>query len=357
MPNVVATAHAKGGTAKPTRTDHLTALLQRPVCVGVTASGQPPHPVDVAGGTERRPFASPGAPGLGPSRRARDRQAVLVEQPVGAIALAERIAGVVASGDLRMVLITGSVARGLSDDNSDVDIYLYWHEPNVALLSDRQRFDPIGMHPEFGVPTATGWFTKLRFDDHYVDVESVDVALLADAADALGSNGPPPGWVVKVASGLRDAIAVHGDRDLGTWQRRLTYRDDTASAEASARAARLLSPTALFDLTFARGDALSFSARLSQVLLDAVAMLGAVNRRFIPTEEPKWIPWHLSQLTHCPDNVNERLHAAITRPSIDTMADLDALLEETLDLVDMYVPGTSTKSARYALRLRPRPRR
>ena len=274
-----------------------------------------------------------------------------------AIAIAERIAGVVAASNVRMVLITGSLARGLSDDNSDLDIYLYSHQPDVAVLSDTQRFARVGMHHEFGVPTATGWFTKLRTEHYYVDVESVDVDLLSRAAAVLASNDPPPGWVVKVAAGLRDAIAVHGGHELEGWRQRLAYRDETATADANLRSTRLLSPTALFELTLARGDALSFSARLSGVLLDAVALLGAVNRRFIPTDEPKWVPWHLAQLTHAPHNVNHRIETAITRPSLDSMADLDALLAETLDLIDMHLPGTSTNGARYALALRPRPRR
>ena len=88
-----------------------------------------------------------------------------------------------------------------------------------------------------------------------------------------------------------------------------------------------------------------------------VALLGAVNRRSISVDEPKWIPWHLTQLTYRPDDVNDRIHAALTHPSTETMADLDALLEETLSLADPHVPGTSTRGARYALSLRPRPAR
>jgi predicted nucleotidyltransferase len=272
-----------------------------------------------------------------------------------AITLAERIVDVAGTDDVRMAVITGSVARGLSDDRSDLDVYLYGDRPDVAVLADPHRFDPIGARAEFGVRTTTGWFTKLRCDTRYVDVESVDISLLGDAADALSSPRPAPSWVVKVAAGLRDAIAVRGGDELETWQRRLTYRDETATADVHARVSRLLSPTALFELTAARGDALSFTARLAAVLLDAVALLGAVNRRFIPTDEPKWMPWHLAQLTHRPADVGARIHDALTRPTMGAMADLDALLAETLDLVDTHVPETDTGAARYALGLRPRP--
>jgi hypothetical protein len=274
-----------------------------------------------------------------------------------AIALASRIVGLVATNDLQMGLITGSVARGLSDEASDLDIYLYWDRVDLTDLAEPHRFDAIGARVAFGIPTASGWFTKLDHDGRYIDVESVDATLLEHASHALAAGGAPAGWVVELAAGLRDAIALHGSGQLVVWQQRFRYRDEWAAAEVTARAARLVSPTALFELTDARGDTLSFTARLSQVLLDAVALLGAVNRRFIPVDEPKWIPWHLRQLTHHPRDVDQRIHDALTHPSADTMADLDALLDETLDLVDTHVPGTATRTARYAISLRPRPAR
>jgi hypothetical protein len=272
-----------------------------------------------------------------------------------ALTLARRIVRLVASSDLRMGLVTGSAARDLADDRSDLDVYLYWDAVDVAALSAPQRFDAIGARPAFGIPTATGWFTKLEHDGRYIDVESVDVAVLSRAAEALGGSAAPVDWAVRLAAGLRDAVAVNGQRDLAAWQDRLAYRDETAAAEVAARAPTLLAPTALFELTYARGDVLSFTARLSRLLLDVVALLGAVNRRFIPVDDPKWIPWHLAQLPHRPPDMEGRLRDGLTAPSPATMADLDGLVAATLDLVDEHVANADTRAARFALRLRPRP--
>ena len=125
----------------------------------------------------------------------------------------------------------------------------------------------------------------------------------------------------------------------------------------AARAGRLLAPSALYELTYARGDLLSFTARISQVLLDVVALLAAVNRRFVPVDDPKWLPWHLTRLEHMPADSAERIRAGLDDPSPTTMADLDTLVAEALDLVDRHVPGTSTGAARFAITLRPRPAR
>jgi hypothetical protein len=271
------------------------------------------------------------------------------------VELVERVIGLLPMAELRMALITGSVARGLEDASSDLDVYLYWERVDTSGVSDPERFTPIGADRAFGLATATGWFSKLRVDDRYIDVEDVAIDALSTAADALAGGEAPPGWAVKVAVGIRDALAVHGGDELVTWQRRLTYGDAAATAEVATRLPRLLAPSALYALTYARGDVLSFTARLSGVLLDLVAVLGAVNRRFIPVDDPKWLPWHLSRLTHIPVAFGEHVDAALTTPSPDAMAALDADIGETLDLVDRHVPGVDTRAARYAVRLRPRP--
>jgi hypothetical protein len=276
-----------------------------------------------------------------------DRDELLVQ--------AGRIVNAVGREGLLMGLVTGSVARGLADASSDLDLYLYWELPDVPRLSSPARFEPLGARVAFGVPTATGWFSKLALGDRYVDVEDSAASVLHRARTTLAEAAPPPGWVVKLAAGIRDAVAVHGSDELAAWRDRLAYRDELAAAVANASSRRLLAPSVLFELTYVRDDVLSFSARLSSVLLEVVALLGAVNRWFVPTEDPKWIPWHLEQLTTCPPDLGTRMRDALIDPPA-RMADLDAAIGETLDLVDEHVPGASTQAGRVAVALRPRPR-
>ena len=188
-----------------------------------------------------------------------------------------------------------------------------------------------------------------------MDVESVSVGALEHAARALAGGEALADGVAKLAAGVRDAVAVVGAAELERWQGRLIYTDAVAVAEVGVRGRRLRSPSALFQLTYARGDVLSFAARLSRVLLDAIGLLGAANREFIPVDDPKWMPWHLGRLQHTPLNVVERIGHGLRNPTPDAMADLDDLLGQVLDIVDESIPGADTRAARFALTLRPRP--
>ncbi len=267
--------------------------------------------------------------------------------------LAERVVSAYADVDgLRMAVVTGSLARGLADEASDVDIYLYGEGP-VLTTAPLDRARVLGGERVVAIPTGHGWFEKYRLGRHLVDIETSDTAGLAAAADALAAGAVPTDAVVKLAAGVRDARAVLGRGELEAWQARLAYTDAVAVAEVKARGPRLLSAQALYELTLARGDVLSFSTRLSAVLLDAIALLGAANRQFVPVGEPKWLPWHLSRLAEVPRGVLATIGRALLEPSPEAMADVDHLLTEVLDLVDQLVPEADTSTARFVLALRP----
>ena len=159
---------------------------------------------------------------------------------------------------LRMVLLTGSAARSLADESSDLDVHMVWD------VVDRARLGAIvpasGATRLFGVATPDGCFEKHRHEDRLVDLESVGVDTLEAAVQALGSDDALTDGVAALAAGMRDAIALVGAAELRAWQARLVYADAVAVAEAAARGRRLLAPSALYDLTYARGDVLSFAA-------------------------------------------------------------------------------------------------
>ncbi len=267
--------------------------------------------------------------------------------------LADRVVGCYQDLDgLSMALVTGSVARGLSDDDSDLDVHLYFDEVDRVALEDAPRVDAIGGRRIVGVTRATGYLEKYWLDDRYLDVESVSTVVLDVAAEALAS-GQATDQVLGLACSLHDALVLRGGDDLARWQARLVYGDELARHQVRSRGVRLLAPSVLYRLSFARGDTLSYAARVSAVMLEVVGLLGAVNRAFLPLSEPKWLPWHLDRLELRPPDLQARLDAGLTRPDPSAVADLDRLVSEVLDLVDVHVPDASTAPARFVLDLDP----
>ena len=271
---------------------------------------------------------------------------------VSATSVAETYAGL---PGLRMALVTGSLARGIADDSSDIDLHLYWDRADGAPLLAEPRARAAGAALVFALPTEHGCFEKYRIDDRYVDVESLAIDVLDRAASSLDDAAPLRTGVAKVAAGIRDATALVGGDELRAWRSRFVMSDAVAAAEVHARAPRLLSVRALHDLTAARGDVLGYSARASAVLLDAVGILAAAQRAFVPVDDPKWMPWHLGRLALRPARTVERIDAALRSPDVDTTDDVDRLIVDILDLADRHIPGVDSRRARFALAMRPRP--
>ncbi len=266
----------------------------------------------------------------------------------GLLESARRLGAMIDSSDADMVLVTGSVARGHPDQSSDIDLYVYRRRDvhaQPSLPSSEAKL-------VFAIPTRTGRFEKFRLGDRFVDIEQIHSTVL-DAVWGRVRKGRIEPSDVKLGAGIRDATALIGPGALDSWQRRLALTDRVAACEVERLAGQLLSPRALYDLTWRRSDQLSYFARVSRVLLSGLGLLGAVNRRWVPTDEPKWMPWHIDQLQLTPAETRERIEAGLTSPSEETTEDIRILLIEVLDLVDRHIEGTDTRAARFALQLCP----
>jgi hypothetical protein len=266
--------------------------------------------------------------------------------------VAEQITAVYESAaGLVMALVTGSVARGLADGSSDLDLYLYWEHVDGELLSSSAIGRHAGGSRLFGTPTATGFFEKYQFGDRLVDVESVSIRTLADLAGILDRHEPMSALTAKTMAGLRDAIPVRGDAQLELWRSRLSYSSEQGLVEVAVNLRRFLPPMAIYELTMVRGDSISFFSRLSAVALAAIGAVAALNMYALPTQDPKWLPWHVAQLTKRPPDFMRRLQAPFTQHDVESIVGFDAALSGTLDLVEHELPAAlpEVQRARFVL--------
>jgi len=268
--------------------------------------------------------------------------------------IARRVASAIDTSRCDMVLVTGSASRGIADRSSDVDVYLYLADGADATRSMQPSLAASGAVLLFGVKTATGRFEKFRLGGRYVDVEQVGCGVLDAIAGrvAMGSVDPND---IKTIIGVRDAIALHGASTLRTWQERTLLTDQVATSEVGRLGGRILSPRALYDLTWARADELSYVARVAPVLLAGLGLLGAVNRQWVSIDDPKWMPWQVDRLAVKPPALLDGFRTALTVPTEDSTEVAGGLLDEILDLVDEYVEGADTRPARFSLHLRTTP--
>lgn len=253
---------------------------------------------------------------------------------------AEIAASVGARHEVRSVALVGSFARGLGDDSSDVDL--------LVVADGSFAFDP----PEpatrlFRLSRPDGAFEKWTFGSTLVDIEVVSSGAIDRVVRGV-ADGTAQGHDLLLASALHDAHLLTGDR-LPT----LCYGDALAAAQARRHLDGMIGAATILSLSHARGDAIGFAHRQSDLSIRVIGLLGAVNRILVPTDAPKWLPYWVERCPTRPSGVLAILERAIREPCAEAAAAVDTMLVAVLDLVDEHVPDASTAAARYTLTLSP----
>jgi predicted nucleotidyltransferase len=93
--------------------------------------------------------------------------------------------------DVRMALVCGSFARGLADESSDIDLYVYGEGVDGRTVGPSRVLEQAGAALVFGIRTAAGWFHKYRLDGRFVDVEFCDVSVAWMTRSELSRSACP----------------------------------------------------------------------------------------------------------------------------------------------------------------------
>ncbi len=246
--------------------------------------------------------------------------------------------------DLEMVAVLGSVARGYSDQYSDLELLLVWNhlpspEQQAKLLKALQAefrylpFDP-GYQSAFriqGIPVDL-WHTTTAQEETFIHAVLDDFSL-----DLVANNR---------VDTLLSCIPLYGAAQADAWKARI----QAYPPELVRRFIQTYIPhfhLRQLNLAARRGNPTAFYHTLSDIQCSLFLVLLALNEAYFPTF--KWIYPALRRMSHTPHEVATRLHAMFQEPPIQAAQHLRAVLAETLDMVETRYPQIDTAYARYGL--------
>jgi hypothetical protein len=224
-------------------------------------------------------------------------------------AIAQRIAGALPA-EIREVVVTGSVSRGVADDVSDIEMLIVTDaEPDLdecfALaagcgLTGLGTWGPQGGTTQRvsgyreGTPIELIWWSQAQAAKA---IDAVFAGELSGAADAI-ANGVP----------LRTSGLLAG------WQERLRhYPDEVANARVEEAALTWGGFAAAGLLTIIRpGERLALLERMVDDAARVVRIVFALNRVWQPTH--KRLAARVAGLAVKPDRLAERIEEALTEP-------------------------------------------
>ncbi len=270
------------------------------------------------------------------------------EQTEWRLDFARRLAEIIRTfSGVRAILVAGSVARGWADEYSDLEMAIFWDRPPA----DEQR---LAMVSALGGQLLYAYDGPSQEDQLLIDGFQVDLwQNLVAEEEAVFEDVLRDHHLTMSASNFLDTVRagvpLYGEDLIAGWKEMAAQYP----REVAVKIVQDLLPD--FHLGYLdvllRRDALpaffSQVTRLQQVIF--LALL-ALNRAYFPTY--KWMLPVLEGLAIKPVDVTARFRRAVGGPPQQTALDMQALLAETLALVEAHLPEIDTTSIRQRLAYR-----
>jgi len=243
---------------------------------------------------------------------------------------------------LRATLLTGSVAHGTCGPGSDIDLLNYYES-----LPSREDFDlalseaGATLKDDLSPPGAAEFLAAYDLDGIEVQTGAQLTSSLEAIVDRI-ATGEIDWATAKVAMGLQEGVALHGEDLIRNWRERITYPDELRRREVQHNLGFF--PIWKLDSYLATREAELFRR---QMLLDgafrALAVLSALNGVYFSDFQFKRASAHAAKLAAKPHDLAARLALIADGPPAEAAEELRALIEETKALVSRELPNVDVE--------------
>ena len=263
----------------------------------------------------------------------------------------------IANPKSRAAMVGGSVARGICDEYSDLDMSIYWDElPSEDELQlarqqnqGSERLWVIGERSDGGFAEAyvvNG--VECQFGHVTVEQWETDIAIVLEQHDVKYP-------LVKAMAGTLTCIPVYGEPLIQKWKARVADYPD-ALAQAMVEEYLKFFPLWGYQKQLAKRDAtLFYYETLLESAQNLLGVLSGLNRLYYSTFQFKRMGLFIEPMAIAPTHLKSRLELLFQAEPQDAAKQIEALVQETLDLVEIHMPQVDTSSVRQRLGWRQQP--
>jgi predicted nucleotidyltransferase len=248
------------------------------------------------------------------------------------------------------VLVAGSVARGLADELSDIELDVYWRR----APTDDERVAAVegaGWERVYAEADEHEWADGYRIDGVKIDTSGFLTSTIdAYLSAALGRANTEPELQVRITA-LLQGYPLHGEDVIDEWRARCA-RYPIGLALAMVAKGLALRPRERLEMLVARDDVLLLHRDLVHNVQGLLDTLFGLNRVFIPHPYHKWLEWEASLLSIKPSQLVPRIRRLLVAPPRQAVDEVSALAEETFDLVAQHLPRFTIAPVRHAFAFR-----
>ena len=257
----------------------------------------------------------------------------------------------------KAAMVTGSVAEGLCDEYSDCDVVLYYEElPSDDELHAARQQNPGAELIEFLGDRERGAFGE-SFRVNGVECQFAHTAIAqweAEMSTVLENFQVQPG-IMKMLHGTLIGIPLHGESLIQPWKDTIANYPDQLAQAVVEHHLIFFALWGVQEKLSRRDTTLWYYQILVEAAQNILGVLSGLNRLYFSTFQFKRMGTFIEQMDIAPPNLADRLEELFHQEPSVAALQLEALVQETVALVETHRPQTDTRGAKRQLGWRQQP--
>jgi hypothetical protein len=265
-------------------------------------------------------------------------------------------AAYIANPKTKAAMVTGSVAEGLCDEYSDCEMCFYYDElPSKADLH-LARQQNHGSEPLW----TLGNLQEGSFVESYL-IEGVEFQIGHEAivnwekeiSTILEEFDLSP--MMKAMSGTLIGIPLYGEPLIQQWKAQIANYPDGLAQRMVEHYLKFFTIWGVQEKLARRDTTLWYHQILVESAQNILGVLSGLNRLYYTTFQFKRMSRFIMQMEIAPENLTDRLEGLFKHAAPVAVSELEALVRETVELVEIHMPQIDTSSAKQKLGWRQQP--
>ena len=254
--------------------------------------------------------------------------------------------------DIAAAMVTGSVAKGFADDNSDIDTLI-----NIDRKLTKNEYDKIitdarasGGDLYHGTPEE-GFAVYYYIDGIKCDFGIGNYRETYKLIDEMIEK--PEVDLIKhlQIAGIMDGYDLYGDELIRSWRTKAAQFPEELQIMMINHFKKFHPKWVMEKMAVERGDILFYNEAIIEVIGNIIGILCGLNKMYHPGKL-KGIEYTLNNLQVKPDDFINRYKRIFSIEKTFAVEELYLLINETLDLIDKYSPEVSTERSRKLLEMK-----
>lgn len=262
-----------------------------------------------------------------------------------------------ANPKIKAVMVTGSVAEGLCDEYSDCDVMLYYDElPSEDELYLARQQNPGAELIEILGDCQDGAFGE-TFQVNGVECQFAHtaIALWEKEMASVLEEFHIPSPILKMLYGISIGIPLYGEELIHQWKVKVANYPDKLAQTMVEKHLHFFAVWGMQEKLARRDTTLWYYQILVESAQNLLGVLSGLNRLYYSTFQFKRMGRFIEQMKIAPENFANRLEGLFHQAPAIAVLQLEALVRETIQLVEIHMPQVNIALAKRKLGWRQKP--